>query len=209
GRLGMVAGVGEAACEILCYESDGLPDDYRGDLLVCSWGDHRVERYRPSPQGATFKAKRMPFVSGGLDFRPVGIDIGPDGSLYFSDWIMGTYAAHHQGRVWRIRWPQAKPQRPADIDDAILAVDRTRREGAARKLANNEEGRTRLRELITTSTDAAVRAAAVSALAAAKEHDTALERIATADPSAGVRLVAMRALNERGRGSPRLAGREQ
>ena len=42
----MVAGTGEAPSGLVAYESDNLPDDYRGNLLVTSWGDHRIERYR-------------------------------------------------------------------------------------------------------------------------------------------------------------------
>ena len=37
---------GRAPCGIVAYESDALPAEYRGSLLVTSWGDHRVDRYR-------------------------------------------------------------------------------------------------------------------------------------------------------------------
>ncbi len=47
GTLPMVAGTGEAPCGVLSYEADSLPAEYRGSLLVTSWGDHRIERYRP------------------------------------------------------------------------------------------------------------------------------------------------------------------
>ena len=43
-------------CGVLAYESDNLPEDYRGNLLVTSWGDHRIERYRLQPRGASFRA---------------------------------------------------------------------------------------------------------------------------------------------------------
>ncbi len=46
GTLPMVAGTGEAPSGIVAYESDNLPADYRGDLLVTSWGDHRLDRFR-------------------------------------------------------------------------------------------------------------------------------------------------------------------
>ena len=44
GSLPMVAGLGEAPSGIVTYQSDGLPADYLGDLLITSWGDHRLER---------------------------------------------------------------------------------------------------------------------------------------------------------------------
>jgi putative membrane-bound dehydrogenase-like protein len=71
GTLPMVSGVGEAPCQVLSYESDGLPAKYRGGLLVASWADHRVERYALKERGASVTAQRQPFVQGGKDFRPV------------------------------------------------------------------------------------------------------------------------------------------
>ena len=56
GTLPMVAGTGEAPSGIVAYESDNLPDEYRGDLLVTSWGDHRIERYHLEPRGASFRS---------------------------------------------------------------------------------------------------------------------------------------------------------
>ena len=56
------------------------PADYRGTLLVTSWGDHRIERYDPQPHGASFRATMKPVVVGGDDFRPVGIAVAPDGA---------------------------------------------------------------------------------------------------------------------------------
>ena len=44
-----------------------------------------------------------PVVQGGDDFRPVGIAIAPDGSLYLSDWVDKSYDLHGKGRVWRLR----------------------------------------------------------------------------------------------------------
>ncbi len=103
GTLPMVAGTGEAPCGVLSYEADSLPAEYRGSLLVTSWGDHRIERYRPKPRGASFRAVMEPVVVGGEDFRPVGIALAPDGSLYFSDWVDKSYELHGKGRIWRLR----------------------------------------------------------------------------------------------------------
>ncbi|HEX5268880.1 MAG TPA: PVC-type heme-binding CxxCH protein, partial [Gemmataceae bacterium] len=88
GTLPMVTGVGEAPCEVLSYESDGLPPEYLGSLLVASWADHRVERYVLKPRGSSFTAERKPFVQGGSNFRPVGLAVAPDGSLFVSDWVL-------------------------------------------------------------------------------------------------------------------------
>ncbi|MBS0210165.1 MAG: PQQ-dependent sugar dehydrogenase [Planctomycetes bacterium] len=141
GTLPMVSGTGEAPCEVLSYESDGLPDEYRGDLLVTSWADHRVERYRLQPRGASYVAERKPFVQGGTEFRPVGLATAPDGSLYFSDWVRRDYNLHHQGAVWHLRQVGAKPQpRPEKLEDRLQSHDRSMREQAARELVATKDG---------------------------------------------------------------------
>jgi len=113
GTLPMVAGTGEAPSGILAYESHGLPAEYIGNLLVTSWGDHRIDRFQLHPKGATFSAKREPLIEGGENFRPVGIATGPDGSLYCTDWVLRDYKLHGKGRIWRIsqRGKKSLPQK--------------------------------------------------------------------------------------------------
>ena len=103
GTLPMMAGTSEAPCGIVAYESSGLPAEYRGNLLVTSWGDHLVERFQLTPQGASFASHAQTLVRGGDDFRPVAIAPAPDGSLYLTDWVDKSYAVHGKGRLWRIR----------------------------------------------------------------------------------------------------------
>ncbi|MEX2286277.1 MAG: PVC-type heme-binding CxxCH protein [Planctomycetaceae bacterium] len=111
GTLPMVAGTGEAPSGIVAYESDGLPDDYRGELLVTSWGDHRIDRFRLEPKGVSYTSQARAIVSGGEDFRPVGIAVAPDGSLFCTDWVLKEYKVHGQGRIWHIS-PVEQRQRP-------------------------------------------------------------------------------------------------
>jgi putative membrane-bound dehydrogenase-like protein len=103
GTLGMVAGTGEAPCEVMVINSKAWPAEYQGDLLVASWADHRIERYKLKPKGASFEAERQTLIQGGKDFRPVGLTIGPDGALYFSDWVLRDYKLHGKGRIWRMK----------------------------------------------------------------------------------------------------------
>ncbi len=115
GTLGMVAGTGEAPSGVVAYESDNLPADYRGALLVTSWGDHRIERYDLQLRGASFRSTMKPVVIGGDDFRPVGIAVAPDGSLYMSDWVDKEYSLHGKGRIWRLRSVQEPNKKPGRL----------------------------------------------------------------------------------------------
>ena len=99
----MVAGTGEAPSGVVEYDRDNLPKIIAERLLVTSWGDHRIEQYRLKPHGASFRATMEPVVTGGEDFRPVGIAIAPDGSVYISDWVDKSYTLHGKGRIWRLR----------------------------------------------------------------------------------------------------------
>ena len=107
---------------MLAYEADNLPQDYRGTLLVTSWGDHRIEKYRLQPRGASFQAMMEPVVVGGEDFRPVGIAQAPDGSLFFSDWVDKSYELHGKGRVWRLR---NRSSAPVKSKSSISTVHKT------------------------------------------------------------------------------------
>jgi putative membrane-bound dehydrogenase-like protein len=139
GTLPMVAGTGEAPCAVVAYESDNLPEEYRGDLLVTSWGDHRIERYKLKPRGASFSAEMQPVVRGDENFRPVGMALAPDGSLYFSDWVDKSYTLHGKGRVWRLSAKNPpQPNRPEDTIEALSSPHGPWREVAARKLSADE-----------------------------------------------------------------------
>ena len=203
GTLPMVSGTGEAPCEVLSYESDGLPAEYRGDLLVTSWADHRVERYRLTPRGASVQGKRLPFLQGGKDFRPVGLAVAPDGSLFVSDWVLSNYTLHGKGAIWHVRWPQAgKRERPKGPRRALFAAHRDLRESAARRLAGDEAGRAFLRKQLDHR-DVRVRTASLTALLDARDPKLDLAAIAGKDPVTEVRAMAVRALARQGKDTGR------
>ena len=102
GTLPMVHGTGEAPCEVIHFNSPMFANKYRGELLSTSWGDHRIERYRLKRRGASVTATMEPMVQGDDSFRPVGMAVAPDGSLFVSDWGSSSYNLNHKGRLWRI-----------------------------------------------------------------------------------------------------------
>ena len=118
-RSPMVSGTGEAPSGIVCYESDGFPEDYLGTLLVGSWGDHRIDKFVLKPRGASFESFPQPVIKGGENFRPVGLALAPDGSLYVTDWVLKDYKLHGKGRVWRV---SAKEEPRREVVDAMKLV---------------------------------------------------------------------------------------
>jgi putative membrane-bound dehydrogenase-like protein len=194
GTLPMMAGTGEAPCEVVSYESDGLPAAYLGNLLVASWADHRIERYVVKEQGATLTAERRPFVQGGGSFRPVGLAVAPDGSLFISDWVRSDYTLHGQGAIWHLRRKEPeKSHRPVDFRQGFFSRHRPLRESAARRLlAEGKTGRDFLRRQ-TKHEDVRARALALTALLDAGE-DLDLGMIAGTDSVPAIRAMAVRGM---------------
>jgi putative membrane-bound dehydrogenase-like protein len=207
GTLPMVCGTGEAPCEVLSYESDGLPREYLGDLLVTSWADHRVERYRLTERGASWAAERKPFVQGGENFRPVGLAVAPDGSLFVSDWVRSDYNLHGKGSIWHIRSrpPLSPPhfggekggERPSDPRRALLNAHWPLREASAGRLADDAAGCAYLREKLTDK-DVRVRAASLTALIDVDDPQLDLAALADKESQTPLRALAVRSLAHHG-----------
>jgi putative heme-binding domain-containing protein len=199
----MAAGTGEAPSGIVAYESDQIVA-LRGALLATSWGDHRIDAFTPGgdhrANTVTRPMVRRALVTGDEDFRPVGLVVAPDGSLYASDWVDRSYNLHGKGRVWRIR-AKERPVRVAPRDDveALRHSDRAIREDAARRLARVADpvSRAALRARVTEDPDPRVVASALDAMiTTALPDDDETFRKALAHPIPEIRGLATRRLPE-------------
>lgn len=191
GTLPMLAGTGEAPSGVLPYESDALPEEYFGNLLVTSWGDHRIDRFALVRRGASYSATARPIVQGGENFRPVGIATLPDGSVVFSDWVDKSYTLHGKGRLWRLA-PKSRKSRTVNPDpgDRLLALDRTIREEAAHQLLEKEpEGIQVLQRVAESLERTAIRGTAITALATRTDAFRALQPKLIADPSPEIQTL--------------------
>ncbi|MCI0332856.1 MAG: hypothetical protein L0228_06500 [Planctomycetes bacterium] len=194
GTLPMVCGTGEAPTAVVAHA---------GSLWVTSWGEHRIERYRLVPRGASYGAEREVVVQGDADFRPTGMAVAPDGSLYFGDWVLRDYPVHGNGRIWRLVLPTdaltapfpARSKRDVSAsqdaqdfgkaaiqsDDAFERAQGVRRLPPARQIAFRSSMPPRLRLAFVEA----------ERLRGAKPPDAFLRR-ALRDDSTDVRLYAVR-----------------
>ncbi len=122
GTLPMVSGTGEAPCAIV---------QHGRSLWVTSWGSNRIERYQLEPAGASWSAKMEVIVQGGPHFRPVGLAVAEDGSIYVTDWVDRSYPVHGKGRLWRLSRSNAKD---AEVDRSRVLPALTPQESHANRL---------------------------------------------------------------------------
>ncbi|MCB9937568.1 MAG: exo-alpha-sialidase [Planctomycetaceae bacterium] len=99
------------------YDGDGFPEPYRGSLFVGNVMTCRVHRDSLVWHGSSLEAHEEEDFLTCDDpwFRPVDLQIGPDGALYIADFynrIIGHYevALDHagrdrtRGRIWRVAY---------------------------------------------------------------------------------------------------------
>ncbi len=91
------------------YPGTGLSPDYKGHIFIChfkgSLARSGVQTYTIKPKGATFDiVDSKPFLQRAL---PTDVAFGPDGKLYFSDWITG-WRKPKKGRIFTISHPDYK-----------------------------------------------------------------------------------------------------
>ncbi len=117
------------------YAADQFPEAYRDNVFIGNVVTNRINRDRIEWHGSTPKGIEQPDFVWSEDnwFRPVDIELGPDGALYIADFynrIIGHYEVElthpgrdrTSGRIWRIvyRGTDGKPT------PVLSAIDRTR-----------------------------------------------------------------------------------
>jgi glucose/arabinose dehydrogenase len=109
---------GGAATGTLCYNEDGLPQEYHGNLWLADFGKRQILRVKIQRDGATFRAvsREDVFTKVPEDFYPVGIAWGADArSMYICDWQhRDTKENVVAGRLWKMSYqgPAHPPPKP-------------------------------------------------------------------------------------------------
>lgn len=100
-----------------------------------------IHAFTLTESGASFELGREEKIMGGL--LATGLDFGPDGALYFADWIDG-WALKGEGRIWKIDSPAEAGSEAREETRQLLASDvSTRGAGALKELLGHADKRVR------------------------------------------------------------------
>lgn len=134
------AGQFTAACGVFVYRGDLLPASYRGNLFTCDPTGNLVHREVPEVKGPVLRSRpAYPdhdwLCSADEWFRPVNLELGPDGALYVVDMYRCVIEhpefmpdelkrrpdlrwGEERGRIWRIV-PRGGSSRAETAPDAV------------------------------------------------------------------------------------------
>lgn len=111
------AGGGHAHAGTLIYLGDNFPDEYRGALFTHNVLGSRINHDKLTPSGSGYIGSHAPDFMRANDFwfRGLRLEIGPDGSIFNSDWY-DARACHQQqpqdrtnGRIYKISYGTPAP----------------------------------------------------------------------------------------------------
>ncbi len=111
-----------------------FPDEVQGDMLLCNnIGFLGIKQHQVEEDGTGYKFtyRQDLLKSEEGNFRPVDLEIAPDGSLYVIDWsnmLIGhmqhsardPHRDHVHGRIYRITYPSRPLVKPAKIHGASI-----------------------------------------------------------------------------------------
>jgi len=100
-----------------------------------------IHAFKLEPDGASFKMSQTEKVMGGV--LATGLDFGPDGALYFADWIQG-WDTKNYGRVWKLDDEEGQNWDKRKITAQVIKTDfKTLTDEALSGYLNDEDLRIR------------------------------------------------------------------
>jgi putative membrane-bound dehydrogenase-like protein len=116
---------GHVTCGGIIYDADAYPKEFRGQYIAGNLLSNAVYTHKMTPTGVSFTAEHGTdlLVANDDQFRPVDLQLGPDGCVYVADWY-DKRAAHldpidtwdkTNGRVYKIEYTGATPPKSFDL----------------------------------------------------------------------------------------------
>lgn len=170
-----------AIAGMVFYAADGFPAEFRNNTFIGNVMTCKINRDSYPEHGSTRIAKEEPDFLTCDDpwFRPVDLQLGPDGALYVADFynrIIGHYEVplthpgrdRERGRIWRIRYVKgsAQPGNPASFDLSRRTVAEAVAELGSDNIARRMLAMNYLADEKADEAQAPLRAAVQKALAA-------------------------------------------
>jgi len=111
-------GGGHAHSGLAIYQADTFPSEFRNEAIFHNLHGHRMVREQLVEDGSGYIARHRPdfVLANNHDTIGVGVMLGPDGALYYSDWV-DSQTCHHRdveiwdrsnGRILRVRYGDAE-----------------------------------------------------------------------------------------------------
>ncbi|MEQ8789580.1 MAG: c-type cytochrome [Pirellulaceae bacterium] len=220
---------------IVYYAAEHFPPKYRDVIFVGNPITHRVNCDRLETIGSTHRGHEMPdfLVCDDPWFRPVDLQLGPDGALYVADFyncIIGHYEVpldhprrdRRRGRIWRIvytgeggdekaatpRTPNLRSLELAALWDKLADPNLTVRTLATHEIVDRfpDEARRQIRRLLGAKATPEQRAHGVWICERLGMLDADLIRRLAHEPAAPPRVHLARALADRAEWKPRADG---
>ncbi len=211
---------------IAVYEDDRFPEALRGTVFSGNVMTCRINHNSLVKHGSTYMAKEEDDFLKSSDpwFRPVDIQLSPDGSLFVSDFynrIIGHYEVplEHEGRdrtsgrIWRIvKTGKAKPRQidlttlpSAKLLQTLASPNQTQRFLAINRLVDyaNDQTAEEVRQFFNQSNSPNGRSCAIWVLDRLGQLEDETLAASANDPSSTLRTHAMKILAERGEWTPK------
>ena len=215
---------------IAYYSAPQFPPEFRDTIFVGNPITGRVNHDRLERRGSTYQAIEQPDFVRCDDpwFRPVALQVGPDGSLYIADFynpIIGHYEVpldhplrdRERGRIWRVDYvgtddaPKTKATptnlarcTTAELLDALREANLVRRTLATHQLVHRigPPAAVQVKSLLSGEATATQRAHGLWVLARLGALDDETVRRLADDPERLVRVHLVRAMAEIDRWKP-------